>query len=340
MKYLMKYLALLFILFFVIAFASYLFAQDSNNENVANNNETENDSDGINETNEDNGAEISSEEEDFTPRTDLEEIERYLQLGDESFEEGFYDEAKIFYEEMKKFIKEDDYLNLAYYHNRIGKIYVKEENVVDAIKSYKKADKYFREKLNELFTNAKSIRIPQADNLIDLSIAYRIDGDFHTSLNILDDALLLYDAYGDKSGKAKAFISKANVLYYIEDYDKAEMYYMKALELYEEQDNYVSIGRIYNNLGAIYVNRENNDYETAIEFYQISIEFKLTTEDYEGAALSYRNVAVLYDMMDELGNSYEMMKRCVNIASEHNDKRLEEYQRYLAFLELRLNDDQ
>jgi len=305
-------------------FSSHSFTQDTTNNNDS----------------EDNDAEVSpEEEEDLTPRTDLEEIERYLQLGDESFDESFYDEAKIFYEEMKKLIKEDDYLNQAYYHNRIGQIYVKEENILDAIKSYKKADEYFRQKLNELFSNAKSIRIPQADNLVDLSIAYRIDGNFHTSLNILDDALLLYDAYGDKSGKAKAFISKANVLYYIEDYDKAETYYMKALELYEELDNYVSIGRIYNNLGAIYVNRENNDYETAIEFYLISIEFKLTTEDYKGAALSYRNVAVLYDKMDELGNSYEMMKRCVNIAMGHNDKRLEEYQRYLTFLELRLNDD-
>lgn len=338
MKCLIRYVAFIS-LTIIMSLFSYLYAQDNNNSINNSNNDAVNNSDSNEIEDDDLSTAIEDEKNTIPTKGNIEEAKRYLKLGDDSFEKGFYQEALMLYKEMKKFIPESDYLYWGYYYNRLAQIQVKNENITKAIKLYKKADSLFKDKIKDLAGDKKSVRISQADNLLNLSIAHRINNDFNSSLETLNDAIFLYETYGDDVGKAKAFISKANLYYYMENYDKAETFYMEALVLYETQDNYLSIGRIYNNLGAIYVKRRDNDYETAIEFYLISIEFKLITEDYEGASLSYRNIAVLYDKMGELRNSYEMMTKCVDLAKNNNDKRLEEYERYLNFLLLRLNDE-
>ncbi len=338
-------LVFVFMIFAVIA-GSYAFSiniagysehkigqQDDNNNNNDNDN-NEDDGDNV-------GAEgiIDEDDNDDDERTDEEQrqslISSRLRLGDNSLEAGFIHEALAYYEEMKSLLNDDDYLLWALYYNRKGQIESTMKNTAQAIESLSNSDQYFKLYFQtEEGSKDNLARLYQADNLTELSIAHRIHGNLGKAMERADDALLLYKAYGDREGQAKALTAKGNIHYMMKELEEAEKYYKRALVIYEEELNYASVGRLYNNLAVLYVVR--NDYETAIEFYNISIDYKEASNDLWGVALTYRNIAVLYEARDDLYNALAMMEECVKIARENNDPRLEEYLNYMQFIKMRL----
>jgi tetratricopeptide (TPR) repeat protein len=282
------------------------------------------------------------EQDDVDDRTDEEQrqslISSRLRLGDSSLEAGFLDEAVAYYEEMKSLLDEDDYLLWALYCNRMGRVEVTRKNTAQAIEDLIKGNDYYKMYFQtEAGMDDNLARLYQADNLVELSIAHRMHGNMNQAMEKADDALLLYKAYGDNEGRAKAYTSKGNIHYMLEEWDDAEKYYKRALEIYEKELNYASVGRLYNNIAVIYVMK--GDEESAIEFYNISIDYKKASNDMWGVALTYRNIAVLYETQDDLINALSMMEECVKIAQENNDPNLTEYLNYLNFIKMRLEEE-
>ncbi len=260
----------------------------------------------------------------------------YLSSGDKAYNEGRLKDALDFYEKMKALIKKTDYFMLGVYHNRVGRTNILLKNLERAIEYLNIADDYFK-KLLKLPVGKDDVKlaIAFADNLVDLSIAYRNSGNYDLALRKGQDAILVYKTYGDKDGEAKAMTCCANVLYLTGQFDEALKIYESALRIYEEMKNNSGIGKIYNNIAVVYVKK--GDYITAIEFYNISIDYKYICEDYWGIALTYRNIAVLYEVQNDLRNAYQMMLKCVEVAGKYKDPNLEEYQKYLDFIKVRLN---
>lgn len=263
------------------------------------------------------------------------EINTNLGLGDSAYEKGNYDEAMAYYEKMKNLIPPYEYLLWAYYYNRVGRVYLAYKDTSKAIEYFVTADNHYKKEFNTpLGKDKTSIIIAQADNLLDLSIAHRLHGDLNIAMDKVEDAILLYKSYGDNEGLAKAITAKGNIYYIMEEFEAAEKLYYEAMEIYEGEGNFISVGRLYNNIAAIYVIR--NDYEVAIELYFTSVKYKEDSGDYWGLALTYRNIAVLYEAMDDLRSAYGTMLKCIEIAEKYNDPLLKDYVKYLEFIKLRL----
>ncbi len=128
-------------------------------------------------------------------------------------------------------------------------------------------------------------------------------------------------------------------VYYPDDLDDENSTNYRLIEhkLYEKELNYASVGRIYNNIAVLQVIR--NDYESAIEFYNISIDYKKSSKDFIGVALTYRNIAVLYESEEDLNNAYSAMKQCVKIAEKNKDPKLPDYVDYMRFIKIRIDGD-
>ncbi len=276
------------------------------------------------------------ERDDSEERQSL--IDSKILLGDKSLEAGRLDSATTYFMELKDLLNERDLLLWAVYYNRMGRIKILENDTEVAIESLSKSEEYFN---NYFSTEEGNIdnksKLERADNLIELSIANRMHGNLDIALEYTNTALLIYKAYGDGEGRAKVFSSQGNIYYAMNELEKAEALYRKSLSIYEEELNYTSVGRLYNNIAVIHVIR--GDYEVAIEFYNISIDYKKLNDDFRGIATTYRNIAVLYEANDDLNNAYKVMEKCVRVASEHEDPKLPSYMEYLKFIEMRLNDE-
>jgi serine phosphatase RsbU (regulator of sigma subunit)/tetratricopeptide (TPR) repeat protein len=181
--------------------------------------------------------------------------------------------------------------------------------------------------LNSLSEENDTVKI---ETLINCYKQYE-KGNILEGLAYLDKALEIALELNDKNWEGKVYLKYGNFYSITGDYKKSIDYFKKSKENFEESKRYINVGSSYNNLGATYekmgmfneamdclikalniyeaeqdsenlakiflnlgllYSRQEN-YEKSIELYNKSLEIRKELNDSSGIALVYNNMAII-----------------------------------------------
>jgi serine phosphatase RsbU (regulator of sigma subunit) len=241
--------------------------------------------------------------------------------------------------------------------------------------------------LNSLSEENDTVKI---ETLINCYKQYE-KGKISEGLAYLDEALEIALELDDKNWEGKVYLKYGNFYSITGDYKKAIDFFKKSKEYFEKSKRYVNVGSSYNNLGATYekmgmfneamdclikalniyeseqdsknlakiflnlgllYSRQEN-YEKSIELYNKSLEIREELDDSSGMALVYNNMAIInyylgkyddvrsyfedaYDIYVQLGDQRRQLMALSNLAEILNIIGQKEIalQKYFAILEL------
>lgn len=135
------------------------------------------------------------------------------------------------------------------------------------------------------------------DVLRSLSDIYKARGDFDKADTILQDALALYGAGGDDTGKARIYAAIGALKLTRGDLDAAEAFTEKALDLQEDAGDRKGLAYAYGNIATIYT--ERHDFAGAERMYRRSLDIHRSLGDSNGIATAAYNFGILYFRHDD-----------------------------------------
>lgn len=101
-----------------------------------------------------------------------------------------------------------------------------------------------------------------------------------------------YSEYAtDKVSLISVHILSGNYTYAIDDYAGAATFYFRALEMCEDIEYDVELGRIYNNIASLFNNSKG--FETGYKYYKLA-------EHYSRRQTDSRSLPILYNNLSEL----------------------------------------
>jgi len=155
---------------------------------------------------------------------------------------------------------------------------------------FENAQKVFNEVLSK-FSNELTYE-QLADAYHTLGLNHIRFNNYDKSLNLFQDALLLYEKTNNKLGIAKALKDIGAIYYYLGNENSALDYYQKALILYRELNDIDGIARSYNNIGMIF--KEKGNVEFALDYLNRSLNIKQEQKNKYGIANTLGNIGDVY----------------------------------------------
>ncbi|MFH1321835.1 MAG: tetratricopeptide repeat protein [Bacteroidota bacterium] len=95
------------------------------------------------------------------------------------------------------------------------------------------------------------------------------------------------------------------------EYQLAQDFYKKTLEIFREQKNETGVANSLNNIGISYYYMA--EYEKALEYFVRSGEMKVRLGDSIGAGRAYNNTGIMYDIAGNPGKSVEYYLKALSI---------------------------
>lgn len=124
--------------------------------------------------------------------------------------------------------------------------------------------------------------------------------------------------YQNKKEEAFALNSIGSAFRYQDQYDSAQIYYMKALDQYKELQDSAGLIEVYNRLGILYWYLQ--DPHWSLDAYQKSLDLCNKTTDREGEANCYNNIGLLYlDMVGKRDSALIFFQKGEAIYKEINN---------------------
>ena len=136
---------------------------------------------------------------------------------------------------------------------------------------------------------------------------YKLALKFHeTNLGISRDSrkymARLFNEFGDTYRK-------------LGEFDQAEDYYQKALEIEVKQlgPNHVDVATSYNNIGQVY--SKKGDFDKAMDYYQRALEIKekQLCPNHVDVAVSYNNIGLVYSKKGDFDKAMDYFQRALEI---------------------------
>ncbi len=245
--------------------------------------------------------------------------------------------------ELKQKITSKKYANKSKLYLELGKTYLT-DSIDLAEKFFNKALSYGNVKaLPEIYLNLSKVYIKKQDNK-------KLD-------SILDKGIIIADQQQLKGVLAKLYYRKGDAFYYKNLYDKADKYYIKAINKAKEAKNYElvadivvdrsyifdfwakrdealkmleyatkisdSIGYIKGKarasllIGSIYYGLNNN--RKALEYYLKTLEAAKKINNKQGVAVSYSNVGMVYIELEKLDLAIQNLTISIKLLKETGD---------------------
>jgi len=152
----------------------------------------------------------------------------------------------------------------------------------------------------------------QKKRIVDVGLLLQVKGVAETSLGHNTEALQfhmrsyhIFDSIKNNEGKILGLINISTVYMNFDNVGKGREYLLKALAITpKKSDNYLKT--IYVNLGVAYT--FENDFKSAIEYYNKAIPYLERQKDHNGLAVNYHNIATAYTEIKDFPQSekYEL----------------------------------
>lgn len=158
--------------------------------------------------------------------------------------------------------------------------------------------------------------------LIDLysikGTAHYYESDYSKSIMTHMEAEVIADSVNDDMGRAKVYNNIAISYLRIENWEEAEKYLNRSIELCKKLD--VKRGLAYNlgNLGIVYKN--TNQYEKAITAYKEAVEIARQLDDKYAVARNMGNIGTLYEQLYNLDLALRYYEESYDLAKTLNDQ--------------------
>ncbi|MEM6358444.1 MAG: histidine kinase dimerization/phosphoacceptor domain -containing protein [Bacteroidota bacterium] len=144
--------------------------------------------------------------------------------------------------------------------------------------------------LNQVLKD-KSTASEKAYTLDELSYEW-FSQNLDSSLIYGQKSLVIFNGLDDPKGLSQALTSVAVAYHYLNTWDSAEYYYIKALKVRQEDGNMPKIASSLNNLGVMFMDME--DYQKATEYYIKAMEVREEAGDVRGAAITKSNLGLIF----------------------------------------------
>ncbi len=183
------------------------------------------------------------------------------------------------------YLKNNDIKKSLYILIEIGKIYKNTYRIKEAKKIYIKI--------------LKTRNIPQNLTLRVVLDYYDIESDLNINKSLFEEVNKSLDIESlSENNLVKEFYFKYGLLLDdLEKYDLALQMYLKSIE-YKEKDNklFEFLSAAYSNIGQLY--KIKRDEENAIKYFKLALKNDLEDKNYDGAYLSFSELAKLYRKID------------------------------------------
>ncbi len=161
-------------------------------------------------------------------------------------------------------------------------------------------------------------------------------GDYYMSREIYQEAMSCYlkSIRIEERRKDDLRIADLNdklgiVYYYMEVFDKSLDYHLKALDVYQAHNDTSGIAKVMNHLGSLHSSREFcekrteeeklSDFETAIGYYEKSINLYSAINDESGIANANQNIAAVYNKMKKTEKALPYVRKALDYYRKIND---------------------
>lgn len=159
--------------------------------------------------------------------------------------------------------------------------------------------------------------IEVADAYYALSYAYRVMSNYVKGLSYALKALEIYDKEEDKQGLIKIKNMIGIIYFYYGDYPTALKNYTGANELLESVSDPNMSSSVLNNIGEIY--RHAKEYDLALDYYKKALKVSIEHNIDGNTTILYSNIAELYYVKKSYNRAYETIKKAYEISIISND---------------------
>ncbi len=212
------------------------------------------------------------------------------------------------------------------------------------IGEFNKALEYFEESYQLTKEKKDTSRI--ATNLNLLAACSYYQNNYPKALGYYIEALKLSEELNNTPVIASNLLNIANISKELKKYDDALENYQKALKIFEELGDSIKIASCYNNLGILVqvitdnkidslnsltkktdsekrkeVKKLENNYNTALDYLQKSIQIREKLNDTLRLATNYTNIATVQTKLRQYNEAIQNNKKALNLARSSNNQR-------------------
>jgi len=213
-------------------------------------------------------------------------------------------------EVIRKGVEHYQWREVAKAYNTRGTAYWYKSNYAGSIASQEQALEIWKS-----LSDGKGI----GKSLIGLGNASLRRGDFHIALTHLQHALQYFEDADDAEGIASIYNNIGVIYKNWGDYEKATIFYHRALEIKEKNKTAKgSIANSYNNIGILYFFQEN--YSKALEYIQVAEKINRDCGNVNALAGNYTNIALIHNREGHHDTALEYLAESLKIKEELGDK--------------------
>lgn len=213
--------------------------------------------------------------------------------------------------------KIDSLKNLLSIADGMQKIEVLEELSKALInKEPEKSTKYYREAI--LLSEELKIEKKEVDLLNEITLAYVYQTKYYEAIQMAKNAEQKAISLNYSTGLADAYLGVGICYDYLNSYDLALDYYLKALSISENENYYNAKVRAMNNIAIIYSKHEN--HESALKYFFNVINLQQSQNDSLGFANTYVNVGIVYNYLGDFQKSLDYTLDAISLFENMNSK--------------------
>ncbi len=141
---------------------------------------------------------------------------------------------------------------------------------------------------------------------------------FDTSLIYANHALRGAEELGDQQRIATSLKMVGNAFYLLGNYTESMELYFSSLKLFEELEDSIEIGNLYNNLGVIHL--RTSDFIKGLEYFNIALLIQMNHGNMEMVAAIKNNIGAIYHEKKEYERAYDYFLAAYEIHREMDDR--------------------
>lgn len=170
-----------------------------------------------------------------------------------------------------------------------------------------------------------------------LGVLYYRKGEIQKALQFQKQALKLNQQANFDFGCALNFTNLGNIHTDLKDYANAENYYLKALSIYNKQENKLQIAKCLMNIGIL--KHDQNELDAAYQQFKIALYYAKRINDFNLMANCYNNIGIVYRAQHKPDSALyyfeESMK--LKLMSDNNLELVDSYNN-IALMHIELNN--
>ncbi|MGB8359183.1 MAG: sensor histidine kinase [Bacteroidales bacterium] len=169
-----------------------------------------------------------------------------------------------------------------------------------------------------------------------ISLSVQKLGDYYMSREMYREAMAYYltslaieEKRNDEKRTADLYDALGLVYYYMEVFNKSLDYHQKALDIYTTHHDTLGIAETLSHLGTLYSSREYCekrsdeeklvDYQTAISYYEQSMQLSALVSDEQSIARENQNIAAVYNKMKKPDIALGFIQKSIDYFKKAND---------------------